>query len=149
MGQNMVFNLCLALSLDIYGAHCSTNSHHTRTSVLAVRVSRIRNGTHRGLLSAIWVLVARWLERLIGDQKVAGSIPVWGSETFFWVCDKSLSSKQFSFNLPNCKSSSYIYNHLMCFCLFNFNMFSFRWATCLCLMKSCEVLFKNWICLNR
>ena len=24
-----------------------------------------------------------WLERLTGDQKVAGSIPVWGSETFF------------------------------------------------------------------
>ena len=38
-----------------------------------------------------------------------GSISVWGSETFFWVCDKSLSSKQFSFNSPSCKSSSYIY----------------------------------------
>ena len=25
----------------------------------------------------------RALERLTGDQKVAGSIPVWGSETFF------------------------------------------------------------------
>ena len=23
------------------------------------------------------------------DQKVAGSIPVWGSETFFWICDKA------------------------------------------------------------
>ena len=42
-------------------------------------------GIHRGLLSAIWVLVAQWLERLTGDQKVAGSIPVCGSETFFWV----------------------------------------------------------------
>ena len=32
-------------------------------------------------------MVAQWLERLTGDQKVAGSIPVWGSQTFFWVCD--------------------------------------------------------------
>ena len=60
-----------------------------------------------GLLSAIWVLVAQWLERLTGDQKVAGSIPVWNSETFFWVCDKAWVAKQFSFNLPSCKSSSF------------------------------------------
>ena len=46
-------------------------------------VSRVRTGTHRGLLSAISVQVAQWLERLTGDQNVAGSIPVWGSETFF------------------------------------------------------------------
>ena len=26
---------------------------------------------------------AQWSEHLTGDQKVAGSIPVWGSETFF------------------------------------------------------------------
>ena len=40
---------------------------HIETAVLAVRVSRVRTGTHRGLLSAIWVLVAQWLERLTGD----------------------------------------------------------------------------------
>ena len=39
---------------------------------------------------AIWVLVAQWLERLTRDQKIAGSISVWGSETLFWVCDKAL-----------------------------------------------------------
>ena len=33
---------------------------------------------------AIWVLVAQWLEHLTGDQKVAGSVPVWDLETFFW-----------------------------------------------------------------
>ena len=66
----------------------------------------VRTGTYRDLLSAIWVLLAQWLERLTGDQKVAGSIPVWGSETFFWVCDKAwVRSKQFSFNLPSCKPS--------------------------------------------
>ena len=35
-----------------------------------------------GVYSVISVLVAQWLERLTGDQKVAGSIPVWSSETF-------------------------------------------------------------------
>ena len=55
----------------------------------------IRTGTYRGLLSAIWVLVAQWLERLTGDQKVAGPIPVWGSETFFWVCDKAWVANNF------------------------------------------------------
>ena len=35
----------------------------------------------------VWFLAAQWSERLTGDQKVAGSIPVWGSETFFWVSD--------------------------------------------------------------
>ena len=61
----------------------------------AVRVSRLRTGTYRGLLSAIWVLVAQWLERLTGDQKVAGSIPVWDSETFFWVCNKAWVANSF------------------------------------------------------
>ena len=28
---------------------------------------------------------AQWLERLTGHQKVAGSIPVWGSDIIFWV----------------------------------------------------------------
>ena len=33
----------------------------------------------------IWALVAQWLECLTSHQKVAGSIPVWGSEIgFFW-----------------------------------------------------------------
>ena len=32
---------------------------------------------------AIWVLVAQWLERFTGHQKVAGSIPVWDSEIVF------------------------------------------------------------------
>ena len=62
---------------------------HIETAVLAVRMLHVRTSTHRSLFSAIWVLVAQWLERLTGDQKVAGSIPVWGSETFFWVCDKA------------------------------------------------------------
>ena len=31
----------------------------------------------------IWVLVAQWLERLMGHQKIAGLIPVWGSEIIF------------------------------------------------------------------
>ena len=31
----------------------------------------------------IWVLVAQWLERLTGDQKVVGTIPVWGLEIVF------------------------------------------------------------------
>ena len=30
----------------------------------------------------MWVLVARWLERLKGNQKVMGSIHIWGSEIF-------------------------------------------------------------------
>ena len=45
--------------------------------------------TYRGLLPTIWVLVAQWLERLTGDKNVPGSIPVWGSEIIFWVCDKA------------------------------------------------------------
>ena len=56
---------------------------------------------------------------LTGDQKVAGSIPVWGSETFFWVCDKAwVYSKQFSFNLPSCKSTSYVYIYITFILLF-------------------------------
>ena len=47
----------------------------------------------------------------IRAQKLAGSIPVRGTETFFWACE-SLSSKQFTFKLPSCKSF-HIY-----FCLF-------------------------------
>ena len=48
-------------------------------------VSRLRiTDTYRGLLSAISVLVAQWLERLTGDQKVAGSIPVYsGAQKHF------------------------------------------------------------------
>ena len=64
---------------------------HIETAVLSVRMSPVRTSTHCSLLSVIWVLVARWLERLTKDQKVAGSIPVWGSETFFWVSDKAWS----------------------------------------------------------
>ena len=40
-------------------------------------------------------LVAQWLERLTTDQKVAGSIPVWDSETFFCVCDKAWVANSF------------------------------------------------------
>ena len=60
---------------------------------LATFRSPVRRSTHRSLLSAIWVLVAQWLERLTGDQKVAGSIPVWDSET--WVCDKAWVANSF------------------------------------------------------
>ena len=52
-------------------------------------MSHVRTSTHRSLLSAIWVLVDQWLKGLTGHQKVACSIPVWGSETYFWVCDKA------------------------------------------------------------
>ena len=34
-------------------------------------------------------------ERLTGHQKVSSSIPVWGSETFFWVCDKAWVANNF------------------------------------------------------
>ena len=64
---------------------------HIETAVLSVRMSHVRTSTHRSLLSVIWVLVAQLLERLTGDQKVAGSIPVWGSEIFFWVSNKAWS----------------------------------------------------------
>ena len=33
-------------------------------------------------LITIWDFVAQWLEGLTGDQKVTGSIPVRGSESF-------------------------------------------------------------------
>ena len=36
-----------------------------------------------------------YIKRLTGDQKVAGSISVWGSETFFWVCDKAWVANSF------------------------------------------------------
>ena len=63
---------------------------HIETAVLAVRVSRIQTGSlcHPG-----WV--AQWLERLTGDQKFASLIPVWSSETFFWVCDKAWVANSF------------------------------------------------------
>ena len=34
------------------------------------------------LRSAIWVLIAQWLERLTGDQKVVGSSPAWELTNF-------------------------------------------------------------------
>ena len=37
------------------------------------------------------------------NQKVAGSIPVWGSEIFSGFAKASVA-KKFSFNLPSCKS---------------------------------------------
>ena len=46
--------------------------------------------------------------------RYCGFDSVWGSETFFWVCDKAcMSSKQFSFNLPSCKSS-FIHIYVPC-----------------------------------
>ena len=59
----------------------------------------IQSSTLRSILSAIWVLLAQWLEHLTGDQKIAGSILVWGSETFseFAITGTViLSSKQFT-----------------------------------------------------
>ena len=42
----------------------------------------------------MWVLsVAQWLERLTGDKKIAGSIPIWSSETFSEFALKIVSSK--------------------------------------------------------
>ena len=88
-----------------------------RDCCLAVRVSLLWTGMYRDLLSAIWVLVTQashriirathislkhlthlTLEHLTGDQKVAGSIPVWGSETFFWVCNKAWVANSFPLN---------------------------------------------------
>ena len=34
------------------------------------------------LPSEFWY-IAQWFERLTRDEKVAGLIPIWGSETFF------------------------------------------------------------------
>ena len=81
--------------------------------------------TYRGLLSAIWVLVAQWLERLTGDQKIAGSIPVWGSETSFRVYDKAWVANTVNFpvmmfllklykskNLPDSFLCSLIQSHM-------------------------------------
>ena len=34
------------------------------------------------LRSAIWVLIAQWLERLTGDQKVVGLSPTWELRNF-------------------------------------------------------------------
>ena len=60
-------------------------------------------------LSAIWVLVAQWLEHLTGDQKVAGSIPVWVSEAFFWVCDKAWVANSFPLIYQTASHLKYIY----------------------------------------
>ena len=43
------------------------------------------------LYSSLMVRVSHWRS-------------VQGSETFFWVCDKSLCSKEFAIELPSCKS---------------------------------------------
>ena len=64
---------------------------HIKTAVLTVRMSHVRTSTHRSLFSVIWVMVAQLLEHLTRDQKVAGSIPVWGWEIFFLVSDKAWS----------------------------------------------------------
>ena len=63
-------------------------------------------------ISTIWVLVAQWLERLTGDQKVAGSIPVWGWETFFWVCDKIWVANSFPLIYQAASHPSYIYIYI-------------------------------------
>ena len=84
-----------ALTIELPGLRWQREGHDMYRFVSATHVllngslDMSRTGIYRGLLSAIWVLVAQWLERLTGDQKVAGSIPVWASETFFWVCDKA------------------------------------------------------------
>ena len=38
---------------------------------------------YRKLRKMLMTYLTEWLKCLTGDQKVAGSIPVWGSETFF------------------------------------------------------------------
>ena len=43
------------------------------------------------------------------DEKVAGSIPVWGSETFFWVCDKAWVANSFPLIYQAASHPSYIY----------------------------------------
>ena len=84
----------------------------------------MRTGTHRGLLSAIWVLVAQWLERLTGDQKVAGSIPVWGSEAFFWVCNKAWVANSFPLIYQAASIFIYIYIYIYIYWLVFYTEFA-------------------------
>ena len=93
-----------------YGTLGSERVQTYRDSAVLRMSHYVRTSTHRSLLSAIWVLVAQWLECLTGDQKVARSIPVWGPETFFLILRLSLCSEQFTFKLPSCKSLHAVYN---------------------------------------
>ena len=86
-------------------------------------MSHVRTRAHRNLLSGIWVLVAQWLERLTGDQKVAGSIPVCGSETFFWVCKLQVISYQLRLNISKGKWDM---EKLENVCIYNFKSSS-KW----------------------
>ena len=47
-----------------------------------------------------------------GNQKVAGSIPVCGSETFFWVCDKAWVANSFPLIYQAASHPSYIYIYI-------------------------------------
>ena len=54
-----------SLRLTSYKSACATviSGHgHIEIAVLAVRISHVRTSTRRSLLSAIWVLVAQWLD---------------------------------------------------------------------------------------
>ena len=81
-------------NIGIYCSNATQALSQTQKNV-SEHQTGIEPSIHRGLLSAIWVLVAQWLEHLTSDQKVAGSIPIWGSETFFWVCHKAWVANSF------------------------------------------------------
>ena len=74
------FHIYLLIRYTTYRDCCISSTY------VAPQWSHVRTSTYRSFLFAIWLLVAQWLKRLTGYQNVAGSIPVWGSETFFWVC---------------------------------------------------------------
>ena len=67
-------------------------SNHWATKILLLISSLTCSGFHFGLKKvklaaslAVWVLVAQWLERLTGHQKVVGSIPRLGLRKLFFM----------------------------------------------------------------
>ena len=78
---------------------------HIETVVLVVCMSHVRTSTHRSFLSAIWVLVAQWLEYGFDYRLRIRNISL--------SLRLSLSSKQLPLKLPNCKSFHiYIYIYI-------------------------------------
>ena len=98
------------LTIELPGLRWQREGHDMYWFVSAIQVLlNSSTCTYRGLLSAILVLVAQWLERLTGDKNVPGSIPVWGSEIIFWVCDKSWVANSFHLIYQAARHPSYIY----------------------------------------
>ena len=74
------FNLPSCKSLDIY--LILDIYRQIETAELGVRMSLTNQDISQPCLFHLSLGIAQWLERLTGDQKVAGSIPVLGSEIF-------------------------------------------------------------------